>query len=45
MTHGSIPQAERIAAGFYDGLIRLSVGCEDVADLQADLEQAIAVLG
>jgi cystathionine beta-lyase/cystathionine gamma-synthase len=45
MTHASIPQAERIKAGFRDGLIRLSVGCEDVADLRADLDQAIAVLG
>ncbi|MEE9127697.1 MAG: PLP-dependent transferase, partial [Planctomycetota bacterium] len=44
MTHASIPQSERIKAGFQDGLIRLSVGCEDAADLQADLDSALAVL-
>jgi cystathionine gamma-lyase len=30
--------------GFEDGLLRLSVGIEDVADLRADLEQALAAL-
>ncbi len=45
MTHASIPQAEREAAGFRDGLIRLSVGIEDIDDLTADLERAIAALG
>ncbi len=44
MTHASIPQSERIKAGFQDGLIRLSVGCEDAADLLADLDSALAVL-
>jgi cystathionine gamma-lyase len=42
MTHASIPAAERARAGVGDGLIRLSVGVEDVADLVADLEQALA---
>ena len=42
MTHASIPPAERKRAGVGDGLIRLSVGVEDVADLIADLEQALA---
>jgi cystathionine gamma-lyase len=42
MTHASIPAAERAKAGVGDGLIRLSVGVEDVADLVADLEQALA---
>lgn len=42
MTHASIPAAERRAAGLADGLLRLSVGIEDEADLVADLEQAIA---
>ena len=41
MTHASIPAAERAKAGVGDGLIRLSVGVEDVADLIADLEQAL----
>ena len=40
MTHASIPPARRAALGISDGLIRLSVGIEDVDDLIADLEQA-----
>jgi len=42
MTHASIPAAERQRAGVGDGLIRLSVGIEDVADLVADLENALS---
>src|SRR5256884_6578930 len=42
MTHASIPAAERQRSGVGDGLIRLSVGVEDVADLIADLEQALS---
>ncbi len=42
MTHASVPKKERIAAGISDGLIRLSVGCEDVEDLINDFEQALA---
>lgn len=41
MTHGSIPREERLKAGLTDGLIRLSVGIEDVADLTADLDSAL----
>ena len=41
MTHASIPREERIKNGLGDGLIRLSVGIEDVDDLIADLQQAI----
>jgi cystathionine gamma-lyase len=41
MTHASIPAAQRAAAGIEDGLVRLSVGIEDVDDLIADLEQAL----
>ncbi len=41
MTHASIPKEEREKSGVVDGLIRLSVGIEDVDDLIADLEQAI----
>ena len=44
MTHASIPAAERQKAGLSDGLIRLSVGIEDEADLIADLDRALAVL-
>ena len=40
MTHASIPAEERRKAGLVDGLIRLSVGIEDVNDLRADLERA-----
>jgi cystathionine gamma-lyase len=42
MTHASIPKEVREARGVDDGLIRLSVGIEDVADLRADLERALA---
>jgi cystathionine beta-lyase/cystathionine gamma-synthase len=41
MTHASIPKEVREARGVDDGLIRLSVGIEDVADLRADLEAAL----
>lgn len=41
MTHASIPKEEREKSGVVDALIRLSVGIEDVADLIADLEEAI----
>jgi cystathionine gamma-lyase len=40
MTHASVPPEVREALGITDGLIRLSVGVEDVTDLLADLEQA-----
>lgn len=43
MTHASIPEAQRAALGIGDGLIRLSVGIEDLADLQNDLQQALAL--
>src|SRR5438094_1492019 len=42
MTHASIPAEERKRAGVGDGLIRLSIGIEDVADLIEDLESAPA---
>ncbi|MEE8143000.1 MAG: PLP-dependent aspartate aminotransferase family protein, partial [Planctomycetota bacterium] len=42
MTHGSIPPSERTKAGLSDGLIRLSVGLEDIEDLLEDLDQALA---
>ena len=41
MTHASIPREERKKAGLDDGLIRLSVGIEDVEDLIGDLQQAL----
>jgi cystathionine beta-lyase/cystathionine gamma-synthase len=42
MTHASIPPEVRAARGVDDGLVRLSVGIEDVGDLQDDLERALA---
>ena len=41
MTHASIPREIREARGVTDGLVRLSVGIEDEADLIADLERAL----
>jgi len=41
MTHASIPREERLKTGLTDGMIRLSVGIEDAADLIADLNNAI----
>lgn len=41
MTHASIPRERRIELGIEDGLIRLSVGLEDVQDLIEDLKQAL----
>jgi cystathionine beta-lyase/cystathionine gamma-synthase len=42
MTHGSVPKADRDKLGVTDGLVRISVGIEDVEDLEADLDQALA---
>jgi cystathionine beta-lyase/cystathionine gamma-synthase len=42
MTHASIPADMREQIGITDGLVRLSVGIEDVEDLIADLDQALA---
>ncbi len=42
MTHASIPAEVRRSRGVGDGLIRLSVGIEDAADLIRDLDQALA---
>ena len=41
MTHVGVPPEERRKAGITDGLVRLSVGIENVEDLIADLEQAL----
>lgn len=42
ITHSSIPADVRARFGVSDGLLRLSVGIEDVDDLMDDLEQALA---
>jgi methionine-gamma-lyase len=41
MTHAVVPPEERLKSGITDGMIRLSVGLEDAADIIADLEQAL----
>src|SRR3989442_3348563 len=45
MTHASVPPERRRAMGLTDSLVRLSVGIEDVEDLIADLDQALAAAG
>ena len=40
MTHAEVPREERLARGFEDSLVRLSVGIEDPEDLISDLEKA-----
>ncbi|MBM7540952.1 bifunctional cystathionine gamma-lyase/homocysteine desulfhydrase [Amphibacillus cookii] len=42
MTHASIPRERRLELGIADGLIRISVGIEDIADLLEDLNQALS---
>ena len=42
MTHASVPADKRKRLGISDGLVRLSVGVEDVADLRTELEHALA---
>jgi cystathionine gamma-synthase/cystathionine gamma-lyase len=44
MTHGSIPKEEREKRGVTDGLLRLSVGIEDIEDLLDDLRQALVAV-
>jgi O-succinylhomoserine sulfhydrylase len=43
-THMRIGPEERTRLGITDGVIRLSVGLEDVEDLRADLAQALAAI-
>ena len=40
-SHHALGRAERLRQGIGDGLVRLSVGIEDAADIIADLEQAL----
>jgi cystathionine gamma-lyase len=44
MTHGAIPEEQRIALGITESLVRLSVGVEDVEDLRDDLKTAFAAI-
>jgi methionine-gamma-lyase len=45
MTHSKVAADEQLRQGITPGLVRLAVGCEDVEDLRADLEQAFAAVG
>ncbi|MEI7866558.1 MAG: PLP-dependent aspartate aminotransferase family protein [Candidatus Methylumidiphilus sp.] len=42
MTHSSVPEEVRLSLGISDGLVRISVGIEDIDDLICDLESALA---
>ena len=42
MTHAEVPPEDRAARGLTDGLVRLSVGIEDIDDIIADIEQGLA---
>jgi cystathionine beta-lyase/cystathionine gamma-synthase len=44
MTHASVPADRRQALGITDGLVRISVGLENLDDLTEDLQQALAAL-
>ncbi len=45
MTHGDVPQNERLAAGVSDGLLRLSVGLEDPSAILLDLTRGLQATG
>ncbi len=44
MTHAAMSPESRVSSGITDGLVRLSVGCEDVADIIEDLDKALALV-
>jgi cystathionine beta-lyase/cystathionine gamma-synthase len=44
MTHADVEEAERARVGITDGLVRISVGMEDVEDLKQDLQTALAAI-
>jgi cystathionine beta-lyase/cystathionine gamma-synthase len=41
MTHASVPAEQRARLGITDGLVRISVGLEDIEDIIADLDAAL----
>ncbi len=41
MTHAAMDRQQRLTAGISDGLVRVSIGCEDCADLINDLEKGL----
>jgi cystathionine gamma-lyase/homocysteine desulfhydrase len=44
MTHASVPTERRAELGLTEGMVRVSVGIENVEDLLADLDQALAAV-
>jgi len=44
MTHAALGEEGRAKIGLTDGMVRISVGIEDVEDILSDLEQALAVM-
>ncbi|MCW5637123.1 MAG: O-succinylhomoserine sulfhydrylase [Rubrivivax sp.] len=44
-SHGRLTEEQRLAAGITQGLVRMAVGLEDLADLKADLQRGLAKLG
>ena len=44
MTHASVPKETKLKIGITDSLIRFSIGCEDIEDLSADLNQALGTI-
>jgi cystathionine gamma-lyase/cystathionine beta-lyase/cystathionine gamma-lyase/homocysteine desulfhydrase len=44
MTHAALGEQGRKKIGLTDGMVRISVGIEDVKDLLADLDQALAAI-
>ena len=43
-THAALPQEVRDRIGITEGLVRISVGIEDIADILGDLDQALAAI-
>ena len=41
-THSKLTEEERLSAGITPGLVRISAGLEDIEDIIADIEQALA---
>jgi cystathionine gamma-lyase/cystathionine beta-lyase/cystathionine gamma-lyase/homocysteine desulfhydrase len=44
MTHAAVGAEGRAKIGLTDGMVRISVGIEEVEDILADLEQALAAM-
>jgi cystathionine gamma-lyase/cystathionine beta-lyase/cystathionine gamma-lyase/homocysteine desulfhydrase len=44
MTHAALGEAGRLKIGLTDGMVRISVGIEEVGDILTDLEQALGAI-